>query len=442
MQFFLSRSYKYLERIGYFSFLTGIFFLCSSLLIGALFLLAALIIGGILQSKENNFFKDKWNCSFFLCGILILINGLLQRFILTNNFKAVWSSDLTILGMANWIPFFWLFWTFQPFLNSPKKRNQFAKCLIAGTFPLLISGFGQYFFNWTGPLETLNNLIIWYQKPIISPAGLSGLFSNQNYAGTWLNFVWPFCLALIFEKSQNIIKKGFSICFLVSISLATFLTFSRNAWAGLLVALPIVIGQESLIWITPFLIIGTMVFIYYLSNSFSNEISDFLRNLIPDKLLMEFTEEGYEGLDATRLEILKSALKISTIRPIVGIGAASFSAIYFLETSFYKGHSHNLITELAISYGIPVAIIFLISIILLLVKSAHIIFFKNIEFSKNQFIDRAFWSSSFFFFLSQLADIQYFDGKISIVAWTLLAALKNIIDENKNNIINIQKNAI
>ena len=344
--------------------------------------------------------------------------------------------------MANWIPFFWLFWTFQPFLNSPKKRKHFVKCLIAGTFPLLISGFGQYFFNWTGPLETLNNLIIWYQKPIISPGGLSGLFSHQNYAGTWLNFVWPFCLALIFEKSHNIIKKGFSICFLISISLATFLTFSRNAWAGLLVALPIVIGQESLIWITPFFVIGTMVFIFYLSNSFSNEISDFLRNLIPDKLLMEFTEEGYEGLDATRLEILKSALKISTIRPLVGIGAASFSAIYFLETSFYKGHSHNLITELAISYGIPVAIIFLISIILLLVKSAHIIFFKNLEFSKNQFIDRAFWSSSFFFFLSQLADIQYFDGKISIVAWSLLAALKNITDENKNNIINIQKNAI
>ena len=435
MQFFSSIiTYKKLEKIGHNSFLIGIFFLCSSLFIGAIFCLPALIIGAIIQSKKNNFFQDKWNTSFFLCGVLILVNAVLQRFILSNNFNGIWNSDLTILGMVNWIPFFWLFWAFQPFLNSSLKRKKLVQSLISGTFPLLISGFGQYFFNWTGPFETFNSLIIWYQKPITNPGGLSGLFSNQNYAGTWLNFVWPFCIALIFEKSQNKINKVFLISFLVSIGFAIFLTYSRNAWLGLLIALPIVIGQESIIWITPFLVIGIIVCIHYLSNIFSIETSYFLKNLIPEKLLMEFSKEGYEGLDATRFEILKSALKISLIRPIIGIGAASFTAIYYLETSFYKGHSHNLITELAISYGIPVTLIFLISIILLLSKSGYVIFYKNRNNSKNNFIEKAFWSSTFFFSLSQLADIQYFDGKISIVAWTLLAAIKNIIEENKKEI--------
>ena len=114
---------------------------------------------------------------------MIVINATLQKFFLTNNFQEVWGTDLTIIGMANWIPFFWLFWTFQYYLNSSLKRKIFVLTLVSGTFPLLITGFGQYFFNWTGPFETLNNLIIWYQRPIKNPSGLSGLFSNQNYAG-------------------------------------------------------------------------------------------------------------------------------------------------------------------------------------------------------------------------------------------------------------------
>ena len=421
---------NHIEKIGYYSFLIGIFFLCSSLFLGALFLLPSMLIGGILQTKEKNFFKDRWNCAFFSCGFLIILNGLLQKFFLKNNFEDIWNTDLTIIGMVNWLPFFWLFWTFQYYLNSSLKRKHFVLCLVFGSFPLLISGFGQYFFNWHGPFTTFNNLIIWYQRPIVNPGGLSGLFSHQNYAGSWLNFVWPFCLALIFEKSLNKIKKSFIILFLFSIGLATFLTYSRNAWAGLFIALPIVIGGESFIWLTPFLLIGIVLLIYFFTKTFSSETFEFFKNFLPEKILMEFSEEGYQGLDVTRLEILKSALEVINIRPFIGIGAASFTAIYAFETSFYKGHSHNLITELAISYGIPVTIIFFLSVLLLLLKSGQIIFSKNSKLDKHNIIDRAFWSSIFFFFLSQLLDIQYFDGKISILAWCLLAGIKNILDES------------
>ena len=45
----------------------------------------------------------------------------------------------------------------------------------------------------------------------------------------------------------------------------------------------------------------------------------------------------------------------------------------------------------------------------------------------NSYIDRAFWTALFFFLISQLADIQYFDGKISLITWILIAGLKNII---------------
>ena len=41
--------------------------------------------------------------------------------------------------------------------------------------------------------------------------------------------------------------------------------------------------------------------------------------------------------------------------------------------------------------------------------------------------ERAWWTSFFVLFLSQLVDVQYYDGKISIVFWILLAGLTNIL---------------
>ena len=45
------------------------------------------------------------------------------------------------------------------------------------------------------------------------------------------------------------------------------------------------------------------------------------------------------------------------------------------------------------------------------------------------YIDKAFWTALFFFLVSQMADVQYFDGKISLITWILIAGLKNIISE-------------
>ena len=335
---------------------------------------------------------------------------------------------LSIVGIGNWIPFIWFFWAFQPFLYSKEKRRSFALTLISGTIPVLITGFGQYFFNWNGPFETLNGLIIWYQRPIENPGGLSGLFNHQNYAGSWLIFIWPFCLALILEKRNNLLKKLLEFCFLIFTALAAFLTYSRNAWIGLIVSLPIMIGKNKFNLILA--IITFILFTYFLifSTLFKVEIQDTVSNFLSNKFLLEFTPEGYEGLDATRFEIFLSAINLIKSSPFFGIGAASFSKIYQLETTFWKGHAHNLPLELAVSYGLPAAIILCTTIIIIIFLSGRIIFSKK-KSDHISIFDRAFWVASSFFIFSQLYDIQYFDGKISIIAWILVAGLKNIIEK-------------
>ena len=409
-------------------FLLGIFFLPSALLVSIIFLIPAAILSTIENRKY--FFKDRWNKLFFICGILITVSALLQKFVIENEYKNIWDNNLTLLGLANWIPFFWLFWALQSYVKSQKQLELAAIAIVSGTVPVLISGFGQYFFEWHGPFQILNGLVIWYQRPIDLPAGLSGLFSNQNYAGSWLNLAWPFCIAFVIDKSQNFFKKAVSINFLLAVGFAAFLTNSRNAWSGLLISLPIVIGVESFYWIIPLLIVILLLILICTLDSLSGETQIFFRNIIPKNIWMEFSEEGFKELDVSRIEILKSAIFLLLKKPLFGIGAASFSTIYAYNSGFWKGHSHNLLVEFALSYGIPATIVIFLSITSIIFLSGRKIFFDKTLKKEKNFLERAWWCSTFFFLISQLVDIQYFDGKIAILFWILLAGLKNKIKES------------
>ena len=417
---------KKLEDYGFIFFILGIFFLPSTLVIGILLLLPAFIIASF--SGNKSFFKDYWNLPFLIFGLLILLSAIFQNYLLANKYDAIWDTKLSLIGLANWIPFIWVFWASQPYLNSNSKRRSFSLTLVAGTFPVLITGFGQYFLNWTGPFQTLNGLIIWYQRPIENPGGLSGLFSSQNYAASWLNFVWPFCIALFIEKGNNLFKKTASLGFLISTGLAAFLTFSRNAWLGLLTSMPIVLGKKGFKFFLPIITTTILVLFFLFSPIFEGELQNSLRNLLPGKILLEFSDKGYEGLDATRMEIYKSAIELIKENPYFGIGAGSFTEIFFSNTNFWKGHSHNLLFELSMSYGLPATIIFFITTINLLYLSSKKIFSGKVKIDFS-YTDRAFWTALFFFLISQLADVQYFDGKISLITWILIAGLKNIISE-------------
>ena len=48
--------------------------------------------------------------------------------------------------------------------------------------------------------------------------------------------------------------------------------------------------------------------------------------------------------------------------------------------------------------------------------------------------DKAFWTALLFFIISQLADIQYFDGKISLIIWILIVGIKKMLEERNKKI--------
>ena len=102
---------------------------------------------------------------------------------------------------------FFVYWGSQIYLKNNKQRELFIKVLIAGSIPIIISCILQYWFKVFGPFETLNGLIVWFQKPLIRNDGISGLFSNQNYTGFWFAMLWPFSIFLFRRNYTNKFKK-------------------------------------------------------------------------------------------------------------------------------------------------------------------------------------------------------------------------------------------
>ena len=138
---------------------------------------------------------------FLSIGILIFscINiSFINKPIILNeyDFSLVW------LNLFNWLLIFLFYFGFQNYLKTVNQRESFAKYLLSGTFPVVISFILQKFFNLFGPFKTFFGLIVWYQKPTTTDVVLSGLFSNPNYAAIWLVLVLPFAI-ILFQKIKN-----------------------------------------------------------------------------------------------------------------------------------------------------------------------------------------------------------------------------------------------
>ena len=240
-------------KIGLICFRLAVLFLVSAPFIAFIFFLLSLIIG--LTKKGINLFKEKWNNIFLGAGVVMIFIAIIHqlKFNDLTAGKYSWESSLSLIGLLNWIPLFICFSVFQIYLRTSEERKITSKLFVAGSFPLLISGFGQYWFNWHGPLELMDGLIIWFQRPTTD--GLTGLFNNQNYAGSWLNIVWPFSIAILFERTKNFFKNSAGLLFVLSILTASFLTASRNAIGGIFLTLPLVLGNLSFVWITTLFIL-------------------------------------------------------------------------------------------------------------------------------------------------------------------------------------------
>ena len=410
------------EKISSNSFYLGLFLLPSAFSVASIFLLISLVLNSF--NNKNKFLNDKFNIYFLIGGFLMIVSSLIHTF--RNDYLSYnLDSNISWIGLANWLPFFWCYWGFKPLLNTSNKRKISSLILLSGTLPVLVTGLGQSFFNWHGPFEVFNGLIVWYQRPIEGITGLTGLFNNPNYAGSWLNVIWPFCLSALLDKKQYLIKSISVYLFTFGISISTILTNSRSAWISLFIGILLMFGKSSFKFIISLLIIISVIITATVFPIFGEKIQYTFQGFIPNSMWMEFNDFQY-----SRVEIWHKGLEIIFNNPIFGTGASSFSEIFRLETGLWKGHAHNLPLELIISYGIPAGLIILIPIFSLTNNSLKIIISSKVR-QASSIYDQSWVSALIVLLISQMVDVQYFDGRISIVLWVLLSGVSNIINDMK-----------
>ena len=435
--FNLSRKYLEEAKKGELFFNLGVLLLPTAFSFSALFFIFSLIIS--FKKSSRPFLKDPWNLPFIICSFLLILNCFLVSLANAKLGIEELKTFIPWVGLANWIPFFICFWGFQDYLCTPSLRKNCAKLLVIGSVPVFLSGFSQLWLNWTGPWEILNGLIVWYQRPVQENFGsLSGLFSNPNYAGAWLNVIWPFCLGTIFQKSYNKRIKNIAILIAICCGLAIFLTSSRNAWLGLsLSSYLMFIGFKSLHFLKWILPLISASFIIIFSQDFIIEKLSFLEKIIPSFIKKEIDPAQYENWDITRIDIWRRAAEFIIQRPIIGWGSGAFSILLLSKYKIYKGHAHNLILELGVSYGLIITAIIIFTFAILLFRSSKNMLDKKIKPFRKEYnfliFERAWWISTCTLLLSQMFDVQYFDGRISIILWILLTGLKSSTLSNIEN---------
>ncbi|MCP9799300.1 O-antigen ligase [Synechococcus sp. RedBA-s] len=394
--------------LGWRCFQLGLLLLASSALLAGALLLVALILG---CHQRLPWWRDRVN------QVLLLVSALMVLGCFTAS-----SGWLAWVGLGNWLPFFWAFWGYQPYLASAPARRRVALWLVAGTVPVIVTGLGQLFWGWSGPFQILGGAIIWHLKAGGNPPGrLAGLFDYANIAGAWLALAWPFALAALLQRPQPWLKRLPALLITVGLVAAVALTDSRNAWGALVLALPLVVGPARWIWLLPLLLLLLIPVGLASLPGVPLLLQAPARALVPEAVwarLNDFKFAGERDLASTRLSQWGVAVGLIAERPWFGWGAAAFSVIYPLRTGLWHGHPHNVVIDLALSHGLAAAVMVVALVFWLLIWAARL------GIAAAPVFDRAWWASALVLVTLHATDIPMYDSRINIAGWVLLCGLR------------------
>ena len=428
----LKRLHNFREKISkvnfvsFWSFYLGILFLPSALPISIFFLLISIIIN-IRENLRSNFSFNNYDYTLLICSGIMLFSNL--RFFFVDINKFLNTNHLNnFADLFNWLPLFLIFGLFNKYVKDEAGKKRFIIFSLIATVPVIFSCILQSWFGVYGPFKDFYGIIIWYQKPP-DPSqsfGVSGLFSNPNYAAFWLSAIWPFSLLTLLTKKHKII----SLSFFSLISYFALFTKSRNAIFSIATSLLLMINLKVLC-LSLLIIIPLIIYLNY-SDITKLGLNNFLEYFLPKEILGKISDIKLNITSSSRFFIYRQAFNYISISPILGWGATSFPLLYIPSGDFINvNHTHNIFLEITFNYGFIVAILLLIFIALIYLRSFKIIFF-NKKYNSN--INKAWFASSLTVIIFNATDIVYYDGKFSIFSWLLISGLKGIIDEHKNKL--------
>ncbi|MGB1416716.1 MAG: O-antigen ligase family protein [Synechococcus sp.] len=397
--------------LGWRAFQLGLFLLPSSALLAGLCLLVTCITGS--RGRAVAIWRDPWVRPLLLAGLLMIAGCFAAR-----------DPGLAWAGLANWLPLFWAFWAFRCFLDRPERRQRAATLLLVGTVPVLVTGFGQMHLGWSGPWQWLGGGVIWFMEAGGKPDGrLSGLFDYANVAGAWLGVIWPFALAGVMRSDMPRRTRVLALLFSAATVAAVLLTRSRNAMAALALALPVVIGPGRWIWLLPLVLVLALPLLLAVLPGVPTSLQQWCLARFPEVVQQRLLERQTTS-SLTRVAQWSFAIELIAERPWLGWGAAAFSVLYSIHAQRnWHGHSHNLPLELAVHHGLPAAVLVVGTVLVLLIVALRRGLLQRHP------VDRAWWAATLVLVGMHGTDLPFFDSRLNILGWVLLAGLCAAIEQ-------------
>jgi O-antigen ligase len=353
------------------------------------------------------------------------------------------TPNLAWLGLANFLPFFFVFPALGHLIQTPAQLRQIARILVLNALPIVVIGFGQLYGGWTGQIEIPWLLVKWTIDPTgIPPGRMSSLFFYANVLASYLVTTFIFSLGLWIEAllggtaasahpqplTLRLNQMGWGLS-TVLIAIALVLTNSRNAWAVALIACLVLAVYYGWRWMVGVVmaIAGVM-----LGAAFApRPIAQPLRLIVPAFFWARLNDQLYSDRPVNQLRSTQwhFAASLAQQRPLTGWGLRNFTPLYEAQMHLWLGHPHSLLMMMLAETGIPGALLLFGLVGWVMAQAVGALHRVAMADERDILLLglTVFGACTLFSFL----DITFFDVRINLMNWLILSAIWGITQRDK-----------
>ncbi|MDB9308301.1 O-antigen ligase family protein [Aphanizomenon sp. CS-733/32] len=383
----------------------------------------SIVVASLLTwRKQYHIISDRpIHKGFALLSILLLI---------TTGFA---SGKLdAVLGLFNFIPFFFFFTGLTPLIQTPAQLRQIAWIMVFGSVPVLIIGFGQLFLGWNFQFQFLWIVFDWIVAPEKSLSGrMTANFMHPNTLAAYLVTIFILGLGLWLENYHKLKQKNRLIIFLTVAVCANFialiLTNSRNGWGITIFACLAYALYKG--WRLIVAAVFTITSFCFLAAFAPSPIAQFFRLFVPYGIWARLNDDMFPDrpVGLMRKTQWEFAWNLTQQYPLTGSGLRSFGGLYKTQMQIDVNHPHNLFLMLSAETGLITTLLFCGLLIWILMTASQILWQSRYIEPENHLVFLSYLITFSGWILFNTVDVTTFDIRLNTLSWVFLAALSGVM---------------
>lgn len=369
----------------------------GDIILALVILIYLLMIAGIRDYRKR-FFKGLKE--FFTNYLDLFIFVLMAVMFISISYST--DKKIAIGETARFATYIALYFIIKYELNEKRVLDNMLKLYIATGAIINIVGIVEY-FKGIGYIQQSEHGVM---------VRIFSTLENSNNLGAFM-VIYIFPLIMIALRERNRVKKAIYLLLCLLPLINIILSFSRNAWVGLVIGCIILaLTYNWRIIIALFGLGGASLFIPQVWNRV-REITDVSQNL-------------------SRIKLWDIALMMIKDHPIKGVGNGNYRALYEKYRMLYKNkieyypgqnfHPHNIFIKIQTELGIFGTIAFLAMIISIMYRLISFIKKSSDEFYKSFY--KGFLASFIAFIAMNLIDNFFSAPKVIAFFWILIAVFE------------------